>query len=131
MHVACDKGDKEVILLLIMSGADANIKNKQNSKPSDGNMDLKTFVNNIIAEEKAFNALNNQQKNKLTEIFNEIVSVDSSRTIDLKKSIRFNRFIEDTVSPAVAEKDANDFLKSCAICNKETVTFSITQQGEH
>jgi len=32
---------------------------------------------------------------------------------------RFNKYVEDKLN--TCEKDAKDFIKSCAICNKETV----------
>ncbi len=43
------------------------------------------------------------------------------KAIDFHKAVRFNKYIEDSISEAKAEKDANDFLKSSAICNKHSV----------
>ncbi len=40
-----------------MQGVDPNIKNKNNKKAGEGIMEIKTLLNNIIAEEKAFKAL--------------------------------------------------------------------------
>lgn len=42
--------------------------------------------------------------------------------MDNEKSKKFNKFIEG-VEDHVAEKDANEFIKDCAICNKASVLF--------
>ncbi len=57
LHYACEKPDKHAVLFLLMQGVDPNIKNKNNKKAGEGIMEIKTLLNNIIAEEKAFKAL--------------------------------------------------------------------------
>lgn len=37
--------------------------------------------------------------------------------------MRFNKYIQENIAEAKAEKDANDFLKSTAICNKHSVNI--------
>ena len=59
---------------------------------------------------------------KLTEIFNDI-DFDDLKAIDLHKAVRFNKYIQENIAEAKAEKDANDFLKSTAICNKHSVNI--------
>ena len=78
--------------------------------------------NTLIPEEKAFDVLNDDQKLKLTDIFNDI-DFDDLKAIDLHKAVRFNKYIQDNIAEAKAEKDANDFLKSTAICNKHSVNI--------
>lgn len=62
-------------------------------KPGDGKMEVKTFLNNIVCEKECFNALTPAQKNKLKEIFNDL-DYTFTKTIDLEKAIRFNKFVE-------------------------------------
>ena len=83
-------------------------------------MDAKMLLNNIACEEKAFNVLSPQQKAKILEIFYDIDN-DGMKTIDINKSKRFNKFVDETVNDSASEKDAKDFIKSCALCNKEAV----------
>jgi len=45
------------------------------------------------------------------------------KAIDLHKAVRFNKYIQENIPEAKAEKDANDFLKSTAICNKHSVNI--------
>jgi ankyrin repeat protein len=98
LHYACDSEDKECILYLVLLGLDPEARNVNNAKPGDGKMEVKTFLNNIICEKECFNVLTPAQKNKLKEIFNDI-DHNSTRSIDLDKAIRFNKFVEgDSVS---------------------------------
>lgn len=64
--------------------------------------------------------LSEEQKKKLQEIFDDI-DFDNLKAIDFHKAVRFNKYIQENISEAKAEKDANDFLKSTAICNKHSV----------
>lgn len=57
LHVACDRNSKEIILYLLTHGIDPEIKNNQNLKAGEGNIENKMFVSNIAAEYKAFNVL--------------------------------------------------------------------------
>jgi Ca2+-binding EF-hand superfamily protein len=84
---------------------------------------LSRFLSNtLVPEEKAFNVLSEEHKKKLTEIFNDI-DFDDLKAIDLHKAVRFNKYIQENIAEAKAEKDANDFLKSTAICNKHSVNI--------
>mmetsp|Transcript_13640 Transcript_13640/g.1221 ORF Transcript_13640/g.1221 Transcript_13640/m.1221 type:complete len:100 (+) Transcript_13640:400-699(+) len=85
-------------------------------------MDSKMFMNNIIPEKEAFDALPKEAKTKLTEIFNDI-DYDMASCIDFEKAKRFNKFIDESSSDSIIEKDAKDFIKWTAICNKETATI--------
>ncbi|EGR28615.1 hypothetical protein IMG5_171770 [Ichthyophthirius multifiliis] len=68
---------------------------------------------------------------KLIEIFNDVDAKPIGFTegnfipglIDLEKSKRFNKYIDDTINDNIAEKDAKDFIKSCSVCNKEGVNI--------
>jgi len=121
LHYACNKGNKEMILLLLMNGADQTKTNANDEKPAEKNTELKLFMNQILSEEKAFKVLDEDQKKRLKNIFDDI-DKDGSKHITLERSKQFNMFIEG-VSEEIAEKDAQDFINSCAICNKQTVYF--------
>lgn len=45
------------------------------------------------------------------------------KLIDLHKAVRFNRYIEENLAESTADKDAKDFIKWTAICNKTTVNL--------
>lgn len=62
LHIACDREHKEMILLLLMNGADNTIVNKKNEKPGETKAEIKAFVNSIMGENKAFTALNDDMK---------------------------------------------------------------------
>lgn len=51
------------------------------------------------------------------------------KLIDLNKSKRFNKYIDDAINDGGVEKDAKDFIKACAICNKETVSLLLDKHG--
>lgn len=57
MHLACDRQSKEIVLFLLTHGVDPEVKNNQNLKAGEGNIESKMFVNNIAAEHKAFDVL--------------------------------------------------------------------------
>ena len=123
MHYACSKGNREMILLLLMSGADHTKTNTKDEKPGDNNTELKLFMNQILAENKAFDALDEDQKKRLKNIFDDI-DKDGFKFINQERSKQFNIFIEG-VNEETAEKDAQEFINSCAICNKQTVIFHL------
>lgn len=75
-------------------------------------------MNNIVPEKEAFNVLPKEAKAKLCEIFSEI-DYDFSKVIDYEKAKKFNRFIDDSLNMSIIEKDAKDFIKWTALCNKE------------
>lgn len=120
LHLACEKSLKEAILFLILAGVDQNLTNTEGKKAGDGNIEVKMLVNGILAESKAFRVLNPLQKKKLIQIFEDI-DTDGKKLIDLNKSILFNKYVDDNVNDSLAEKDGKDFIKWCAILNKETV----------
>ncbi|KAM3137119.1 hypothetical protein pb186bvf_010847 [Paramecium bursaria] len=122
LHLACERQNKELILLLLTNGADHNMKNIQGQKPGEGQMEIKIFINNLVAEEKAFNVLEEQQKNELTNIFNDI-DTDGSKFLDQPKAVVFNQFIQENLDKNLADKDAKDFIKSTALCNQQRVNI--------
>ena len=120
LHIACEKVLKEVILILLMVGVDQTLNNNEGKKAGEGNIEAKMLMNGILAENKAFKVLNPLQKKKLIQIFEDIDS-DGKKIIDLSKSIVFNKYVDDNVNDNLAEKDAKEFIKWCAILNKSTV----------
>ena len=123
LHIACEKENKEMILVLLVAGADPAKKNNKDEKPGAGNTGVSQFLKQVSAENKAFTALNDDQKKKLRNIFKDICKDAKHITLEMSKS--FNMYVDDVEEPE-AEKDAKDFIESCAICNKEKVkSFSI------
>ena len=122
LHVACDKGCKDIVLFLLMSGIDPTIKNNSGQKAGDTNIEIKMFINNIVAENKVFDVLKPQHKQKLQQIFEDI-DFDNQKSIDMQKATQFNKFIEDGVSDSIADRDAKDFIKTTAICNSLTANI--------
>lgn len=120
LHVACEKGFKEVTLFLLLVGVDPSVQNNEGKKAGDGNIEMKMLLNSLVAENKAFKVLSPIQKKKLIQIFEDI-DIDGKKTIDLSKSVLFNKYVDDNVNDSMAEKDAKEFIKWCAILNKTTV----------
>lgn len=79
---------------------------------------MSQFVKSISEENKAFTALNAEQKKKLKTIFDDIVKDNKFMTLEMSQ--KFNMYV-DEVTEEDAEKDAVDFISSCALCNKERV----------
>jgi hypothetical protein len=102
-----------------MNGADNTIVNKNNEKPGETKPELKSFINSILGENKAFTVLDDDKKRQLKNIFDDI-DKDGAKCINLDKSRGFNMYMEGVPEDS-AEKDAMDFISSCAICNKERV----------
>lgn len=122
LHEACNSNFKEGILFLLLNGANVEEANNNGQKPGEGNMDMKMFLNNLLPESKAFNVLNLTQKKKLQSIFEDI-DFDNEKFIDISKSTLFNKFIDPSLEGRMLEKDAKDFIRSCALCNKATVNL--------
>lgn len=59
---------------------------------------------------------------KIKGLFEDI-DYNGEKRIDIEKSIRFNKFNDKKVSNFIAEKDAVDFVNSCAIIDGEDVSF--------
>jgi len=51
----------------------------------------------LIPEEKAFSVFSDDQKKKLTEIFEDI-DFDDLKAIDFHKAVRFNKYIQENIS---------------------------------
>jgi len=120
LHLACQKESREMILALLIGGADPTKKNNENQKPGEKNGKIYSFVAQIAAENKAFKALGPEQRQKLQQIYNEIAGPAKHINLDMTKM--FNMHVNE-VDEEEAERDAKDFIASCAICNEERVSF--------
>jgi len=118
LHFACQQESRELILPLVFGGIDITKKNLNEEKAGEKNTSISTFVKQIAAENKAFNVLTPDQKKKLKHIYDEISRGD--KCINLDRTKMFNIFV-DEVSEEEAEKDAKDFIASCAVIDKENV----------
>jgi len=118
LHLACEKESRELILALVFAGIDITKKNLNEEKAGEKSTPIYTFVKQIYAENKAFNVLSPDQKRKLKHIYDEISR--GGGCISLDRTKMFNVFV-DEVSEEEAEKDATDFIASCAILDKENV----------
>lgn len=120
LHFACQNESREMILALVFAGIDPTKKNLNEEKAGEKNTPLSTFIKQIAVENKAFNVLGTDQKRKLKHIYDEISRGD--KCINLDRTKMFNVFV-DEVSEEEAEKDAKDFIASCAVIDKENVIF--------
>jgi Ankyrin repeats (many copies) len=118
LHFASKGNQREVILQLLINGAEHTKENGKGEKPGTESTEMKLFFSLIVPENAAFKALNEDQKKQLRNIFDDIVKDQKAITLDRSKE--FNLFMED-VTPEAAEKDAQDFIGACALCNKTTV----------
>ncbi|KRX01603.1 Ankyrin repeat-containing domain [Pseudocohnilembus persalinus] len=125
LHFACDKADKEIVLQLLLAGADYEIMDEDKKKPGAENIEIKKFLGDIIPEKEAFDVLKKEDRAKLIDIFNDIDLCEvPTKSINEEKSKRFNQFIDDTgATQSIIQKDAKDFIKWAAICNRETVNL--------
>mmetsp|Transcript_34010 Transcript_34010/g.38647 ORF Transcript_34010/g.38647 Transcript_34010/m.38647 type:complete len:225 (-) Transcript_34010:205-879(-) len=114
LEIAVENSNKEIILLLLVHGADPT--------KLEAPEELSTFINSVAPDARAFGSITVEQRDKLASIFDEIISVDHANTINLQRSSRFNQFMED-ISEEDAEKDAQDFISSCALCNNTDVNL--------
>ena len=121
LHVACQRRNKEAILLLLLYGADPNAVDVENRRPDDLNPSIKQMVLAVTEERAAFSLVTETQKKKLSFIFDDI---DNPRTryIDIAKSARFNRYMEDITEDAAA-KDAADFIRDVSISKRDMVNL--------
>jgi len=120
LHLACQQENREMILALLVAGSDPTKKNIENQKPGEKNGKIASFVAQIAAENKAFKALGPEQRQKLQQIYNEIAGPAKHINLDMTKM--FNLHVNE-VDEEEAERDAKDFIASCAICNEERVSF--------
>lgn len=117
LHFASKNNQREAILQLLINGADVKENNK-NIKPGTESTEMKLFFSLIVPENAAFKVLNDDQKKQLRNIYDDIVK--DQKGITLERSKEFNIFMENC-APEIAEKDAQDFIGACALCNKTTV----------
>jgi len=120
LHLACQKESRNFILPLLLAGSDPAKKNSNDEKPGEKSTTITSFIKQIHAENKAFNVLIPDQRRKLKHIFDEIAR--DIKHINLDRSKMFNMFV-DEVSEEEAEKDAKDFIASCALLDKESVNL--------
>jgi 20S proteasome subunit beta 4 len=121
LHVACERGSRETVLLFLLHGADPTIKNADGRKPEDLNSSMKPLIYAVSKDREPFRTLSDMHKKRIAQIFDDI-DTDLSRRIDLGKSMKFNRYMED-VPEEVARRDAQDFLRDCSICNPGYVNY--------
>ena len=121
LHIACEQGSKETVLLFLLHGADPIIKNADGRKAEDLNSSIKPLIYAVSKDREPFKALSEMDKKRIAQIFDDI-DTDLARHIDLSKSIKFNRFMED-VPEEVARRDGQDFLRDCSICDVGLVNY--------
>ena len=121
LHVACQRRNKEAMLLLLLNGADPNLPDVDNRKPEEMNPSIKPMVTAVSEERTSFASVTDSQKRKLSAIFDEIDN-PKTRNVDAEKSARFNRYMEDITEDA-AMKDAVDFIRDVSICKRDLVNL--------
>ena len=121
LHYATERGSMEIALILLLHGADLTITNLNKQKAEDLNPKMKPILIAISLEYQAYQHLTENQKKKLSVIFDDIDG-DGSGILNLDKSIKFNRYMEDITAEA-ARKDAIDFLRDVGICHAGQVNL--------
>lgn len=121
LHYAVERGCMEIILILLLNGADVNIVNENKQKPEDLLPKLKPMIMALANDRQVYTNLNELYKKKLTIIFDEIDG-EGNGILNLDKCAKFNRYMED-VNADVARKDAIDFLRDVAICRSGQVNL--------
>jgi len=120
LHIACEKQRKDIVLLLLMEKADYSIQNNDGETPGENDPDISIFIGDITDEDKCFKILSSEDIEKLINIFKDI-DYDDSGKIDLKKSSKFNQFLEPDTPKTTILKDAEDFMKDTSLINKSEV----------
>ena len=67
-----------------------------------------------------FNLLDGDQVKKLWNIFSDF-DHDKDKKVNMKKSMLFNKYLDPSISPETASRDADEFIKTAAIINGESV----------
>jgi ankyrin repeat protein len=115
LHYAVERGCMEIILILMLNGADPSLVNQSKQKPEDLAPKLKPMIVALSMDRPVYQRLNDSYKKKLTLIFEEI-DFEGTGILNLEKSMKFNRFMED-IAEDVARRDAQDFLRDVGICH--------------
>lgn len=121
LHYAVERGCMEIILILLLNGADPNIVNENKQKPEDLLPKIRPMIIALTADRQVYTNLSESFKKKLTIIFDEIDG-EGSGILTLDKCAKFNRYMEE-VSADVARKDAIDFLRDVGICRSGQVNL--------
>mmetsp|Transcript_13750 Transcript_13750/g.25941 ORF Transcript_13750/g.25941 Transcript_13750/m.25941 type:complete len:243 (-) Transcript_13750:112-840(-) len=121
LHVAAERIASQIVLLLLLNGAETEIKNSDGKKPADISSRLKTLIPAIVDVRGVMSLLTPNHVKKLTSIFNEIDSEHTGR-IDIAASARFNRFMEDVTEEA-ARRDADEFIRDVSVVNSGFVNL--------
>ena len=122
LHLAAERGFLEVILILILNDADPYIYNLNGHRCDDLNPSIRPIVAGIFKDKSAFKLLTDFHRKRLTLIFQDIAS-DEATYIDAAKSIKFNRFIDETTTEDAARRDAQEFLREVSICKSGQVNL--------
>ena len=63
------------------------------------------------------------QVKKLSNIFADF-DHDKEKKVNIKKSMMFNKYLDPSISAETASRDADEFIKTAAIINGESVSRS-------
>ena len=121
LHYAVERGCMEIILILLLNGADPNISNENKQKPEDLLPKVRPMMIALTADRQVYTNLSELYKKKLSIIFDEIDG-EGNGILTLDKCAKFNRYMEE-VSADVARKDAIDFLRDVGICRSGQVNL--------
>ena len=114
LHAAAARGNKEMVLFLVLNGVELGASNVDGKKAADLNPATLPLIYAIEQEKDTYASLTEPQIKRLAQIFEE-VDIDKVGYWNLDKSTRFNRYLED-IDAEVARKDAQDFLRDVSIC---------------
>ncbi|CAG9323297.1 unnamed protein product [Blepharisma stoltei] len=122
LHIAVERGSKEIILLFMLNNADPSAVNANGQKPEDLNQEMKPLLWAINKDRDSYRLLNENQRKRLNQIFDDIDG-DGTGQLDIAKSTKFNRFLEDDLPEDAARKDASDFIRDVSICKPGKVNL--------
>lgn len=113
LHYAVERGCMEIVLILLLNGADPALTNENKLKPEDMLPKLRPMILALTNDRQIYAGLSELYKKKLTIIFDEIDG-EGNGILTVDKCVKFNRYMED-VPADVARKDAIDFLRDVSI----------------
>jgi hypothetical protein len=111
LHLACEKCHYSLIMLLVMWGADINLKNQDGKRPFEMTSDplVEKLCKRTAKCQRGFAMLKPQTREALYSTFGDI-DVDGDGTLDFSECVKFNRYLEDVTQESAAQ-DAEEFFE--------------------
>merc|ERR1711964_502333 len=85
IHIAAENNFKEMVLLLLMHGADHTKRNRLGEKPEDASYDMRLFISKVVHHKECFRAILMEHQEFLKDIF-YFTDKDMDGYINLKEA---------------------------------------------